>query len=70
MLTLEVVVSKNKLEALCAEWLSERLDPNDKEGLAAFQDWMEQASNNDRRCVTVRDVLSAWEVLRERRKLN
>ena len=63
-------MTKNKLEALCAEWLSERLDPNDKEGLAAFQEWMERFSNNDSRSVTVRDVLSAWEVLRERRKLN
>jgi hypothetical protein len=63
-------MKKNKVEALCAEWLSECLDPNDKEGLAAFQNWMERFGRGDARCVTVRDVLTAWETIRERRKLH
>jgi hypothetical protein len=63
-------MTKDKVEALCVEWLSERLDPNDKEGLAAFQDWMERFSNNNTGSVTVGDVLAAWESIRERRKLH
>ena len=63
-------MKKNKFEALCAQWLSECLDPNDKEGLAAFQNWMDRFGRGDGRSVTVRDVVAAWEVIRERQKLH
>lgn len=62
-------MKKNKFEALCAQWVSECLDPNDKEALAAFQNWMESLRGADNRPVTVRDVVMAWEAIRERRKL-
>jgi hypothetical protein len=63
-------MKKNKFEAMCAQWLSECLDPNDKEGLAAFQNWMDRFGRGDGRSVTVRDVVAAWEVIRERQKLH
>lgn len=63
-------MKKNKFEAMCAQWLSECLDPNDKEGLAAFQNWMERFGRGDGRSVTVSDVVAAWDVIRERQKLH
>ncbi len=63
-------MTKEQVEALCAQWLSERLDPNDQEGLAAFREWMEGFGSGGGRDVTIRDVLAAWEVIRERRRLH
>ncbi len=63
-------MKKNKFEASCAEWLSECLDPNDKEGLAAFQNWIEWLGNGKTRSVTVREVVAAWESIRQQRKMH
>jgi hypothetical protein len=63
-------MTKSEMEALCAEWLSERLDPEDKEELATFKSWMERRSKDPAACVTVHEVVSMWESMRENRKLH
>jgi hypothetical protein len=63
-------MKKSEMEALCAEWLAERMDPEDKEDLAVFQSWMERRAKDPAACVTVKEVLSMWEALRQQRRLH
>jgi hypothetical protein len=63
-------MTKSEMEALCAEWLSERMNPEDKEELATFQIWMERRSKDPVGCVTVHEVVSMWESMREQGKLH
>jgi hypothetical protein len=63
-------MTKSEMEALCAEWLSERMNPEDKVEVAAFKCWMERRTKDPAACVTVHEVMSMWESLREQRNLH
>ncbi len=63
-------MKKNKVDAFCAQWLSDCLDPNDQEAKAAFQNWLERCEGGEARSVTMRDVVTAWQAIIERRKLH
>lgn len=63
-------MTKSEMEALCAEWLSERMDPEDKAELATFQSWMERRAKDPGACVTVHEVVSMWDRMREQRNLH
>jgi len=54
----------------CAQWLAEHLDPEDKEQLAAFQEWMEKGADDPGRCLTVQEVVAGWQRLVEQKKLH
>ncbi len=63
-------MTKSEMEQACEDWLSERLDPKDKEGLAQFQKWLEQGAKDPRRSITVQEVVAAWQRVEEQRKLH
>jgi hypothetical protein len=63
-------MTKSDMERMCAEWITEHLDPEDKEGLAAFQAWMERGANDPGRCLTVEEAVAAWQRLVEQRKMH
>ena len=70
MLTQEVgVMKKSKMDAMCAEWL-EHLEAADKEQLAAFQEWMAKGADDPARCVTVQEVVAAWQRMIEQKRLH
>jgi hypothetical protein len=65
------IMTKSELELLGAEWLSERVDSEEPEGLSAFRDWMRRRVGDDTGCLTVHDVvLSLWERLRREGRLH
>jgi hypothetical protein len=64
-------MAKSEMEALCEEWLAERMNPEDKEGLAAFQRWMERRAKDPSSCgVTVQEAVSMWERMKAQRKFH
>jgi len=64
-------MTKSEIEALYAKWLAERMNPKDKEDLAAFRSWLEGRTKDPTSPgVTVDEVLLIWERMKGRRKLH